>query len=123
MDCDPDPSSLASHSSLNDPRGSDEDKESSQDEKENVRPKARLRNGLPKRTKKVSFASPDQPRCSNTPKIPFTPFNSRGTFTAHLSSGLTPGLKGLKVGKEEIKRRRELLAMELDGDCDSDNDF
>lgn len=123
MDCDPDPSSLAGHPSSNYPRDSDEDKESSQDEKENVRPKTRLRNGLPKRAKKVSFAPPDQPRRPNTPKVPFTPLNTRGTFAAHLSSGLTPNLKGLKVGKEEIKRRRMLLAMELDGDDDSDNDF
>ena len=123
MDCDPGPSSLASHLSSNDPHGSDEDKESSQDEKENMRPKAKLRNGLSKRTKKVSFASPDQLRRPNTPKIPFTPLNSRSALAAHLSSGMTPALKALKVGKDEIKRRRELLAMEVDGDDDSDNDF
>ena len=118
---DPDPSSLSSHPSLNYSRDLDEDKESSQDDKENLHPKTKWRTGLSERLERVSFASPDQPRCPNIPKIPFTPLNARSPLKARLRCELTPG-KALKVDRDEMKRRRELLAMELDGD-DSDEDL
>ena len=115
-------SSMPSHFSLGDPYVSDEDKENAHDSKENVRPKTKLRTGLSKRLRLVSVASPEQQvRRPNTPKIPFTPLNARSPLEARLPPELTPG-KAMNVDKHEMRRRRELLAMELDGE-DSDDDL
>jgi len=118
-------SSLSTHPSLNDSHISDEDKENSYDDKENVRPKTnRRRSGLSKRLKAVSFASPEQLRRQNThiPKVPSTPLNARSPFKARPPRELTPG-EAMDVDQGEMKRRRELLAMELDGDDDSDEEL
>ena len=113
---------MPSHFSLGDPYVSDEDKENTHDNKENVHPKTKWRTGLSKRLKLVSVASPEQPvRRPNTPKIPFTPINARSSLEARLPPELTPG-KTMRVDKYEMRRRRELLAMELDGE-DSDDDL
>ena len=72
--------------------------------------------------KKVSFVSPEQSRRQNTPKIPFTPLNARNFLDMCPPREITPG-KALKVDRDEMKRRRELLAMELDGDESSDDDI
>lgn len=120
--CDLNPPSLSTHSSSNDFHDSDEDKENSHDDKENMRPRTKLQTGLSTRLKKVSFMSPEQPRRSNVPKIPFTPLNARGSFKVRLPHEMTPG-KVLKVDRNEMKRRRELLAMELDGEDDMDDDL
>ena len=122
VDCDLSLSSLSSQPSSNDPYDSDEDKENSLDDKENLHPRTRWRTGLSTRLQKISFASPDQPRRQNTSKIPFTPLNARSPRKARLPCELTPG-KAPKVDRDEMKWRRELLAMELDGDDDSDGDF
>lgn len=114
IDHDPNPSSLSCHSS-NDFHDSDEDKE-------NSHPKTKWRTGLSRQLKRVSFASPDQRRRPNTSNIPFTPLNARSSFGARALCELTPG-KALKVDRDEMRRRRELLAMELDGDDDSDDDL
>lgn len=121
-DRDPTPFLLPSHSSLGGSRGSDEDKENSQENKENLHPKPKWRTGLSKRMQRVSFASPEQSRRPNTPKIPFTPLNSRNSLSARLQRETTPA-KALKVDKGEMQRRREWLTMELDGDESSDDDF
>jgi len=115
------PSFLSSHSSLNDTYVSDEDKENSHDDKENAHLKPKRRSGLSKRLKMVSVASPEQVRRTNTPKIPFTPLNARSPLKARIPPELTPG-KAMMVDKDEMKWRRELLAMELDGE-DSDDDL
>lgn len=122
VDRDPNPSSLSSHSSSNDSHDSDGDKGNSHDDKENVHPRTKWRTGLSKRLQMVSFASPDQSRRPNTPKIPFTPLNARSPRKARLPCELTPR-KALKVDRDEMKWRRELLAMEVDGDDDSDDDL
>ena len=122
IDRDPSPFRLPSRSSSDIFRASDEDKENPHDDKENAHPKTRWRTGLSKRMKRVSFASPEQSRRPNTPKIPFTPLNARSSFEARLPRKLTPG-KALKVGNDEMKRRKEWLAMELDGDESSDDDL
>lgn len=122
IDRDPAPSLLPSHFSLESSHASDEDKENSQGDKENVHPKAKWRIGLSRRMQKVSFVSPEQPRRQNTPKIPFTPLNARSSLGARLRRETTPR-KALKVDKDEMQRRRELLAMELDGDESSDDDL
>lgn len=114
-DCNPFPSALPTHSSLDAFHASDEDKE-------NTRPRTKLRTGLSTRMKKVSFVSPEQPRRQNTPKIPFTPLNARNFLEMYPPREITPG-KALKVDRDEMKRRRELLAMELDGDESSDDDI
>lgn len=114
-------SSHPSHSSLNHSYVSDEDKENSHGDKENAHPKTKWRSGLSKRMKLVSFASPEQVQRPNTPKIPFTPLNARSPLKARLPPELTPR-KVMKVGRDEMKWRRELLAMEVDGD-DSDDDL
>ena len=122
IDRNPTPSALAIHSSSVDSHASNEDKESSHDDKENVHPKTRWRTGLSERMKKVSFASPEQPRRPNTLKIPFTPLNSRSSLGVHISRKPTPG-NVLRVDKDEMKKRRELLTMELDGEESSDDDL
>ena len=122
VDRDPNPSSLSSRSSSNNFHDSDEDKENSYDDKENVHPRTKWQTGLSKRLQRVSFASPDQSRRPNTSKIPFTPLNARSPRKARLPCELTPG-KAPKVDRDEMKWRRELLAMELDGDDDSDDDL
>jgi hypothetical protein len=122
VDRDPNPSSLSSHSSSNDFRDSDEDKENSHEDKENAHPRTKWRTGLSKRLQTFSFASPDQPRRPNTPKIPFTPLNARSPYKARPPRELTPG-KALRVDRNEMKRRRELLAMEVDGADDSDDEL
>jgi len=122
VDCDLAPSFLSNHSSFSDSRVSDEDKENSHDDKENVRPKAKLRSGLLKRLKAASLVSPEQLRRPNAPKVPFTPLNARSPPKARLPRELTPG-KTVGVHKDEMRRRREFLAMELDGDDDSDDGF
>ena len=122
VDCDSAFSSMPNHFSLGDPYVSDEDKENLRDNKENMRPKAKSRTGLSKRLKLVSVASPEQQvRRPNTPKIPFTSLNARSPFEVRPPPRLTPG-KAMKVDKHEMRRRRELLAMELDGE-DSDDDL
>jgi hypothetical protein len=113
--------SSSGRSSLNNSHASDDDKENFRDGKETVHRKIKRRPGLSKQLKLVSFASPDRERLPNTRKIPFTPLNDRSP-KARLSRELTPG-KALKVDKDEMKWRRELLAMELDGDDDSDDDL
>ena len=115
IDRDPVPSLLPSHFSLDSSRASDEDKE-------NLYPRRKLRTGLSKRMKRVSFVSPEQSRRLNTPKIPFTPLNARSRLGARLQDEMTPR-KVLRVDKDEIQRRRELLTMELDGDGSSDDDL
>jgi len=122
VDHNPNLSSLSSHSSSNDSHDSDEDKENSHDDKENMYPRTKWRTELSERLQRVSFASPDQPRRPNTPKIPFTPLNARSPRKMRLPCELTPG-KAPRVDRDEMKRRRELLAMELDGDDDSDDDL
>ena len=125
VDCDLTHSSLSSHSSfssLNHCYASDEDKENSHNDKENEHPKTKWRSGLSERLKSVSFKSPEQVRRPNTPKIPFTPLNARRPFKARLPHEITPG-KVMRVDRDEMKRRRVLLAMELDGDDDSDVDL
>ncbi|KAF9782968.1 hypothetical protein BJ322DRAFT_185583 [Thelephora terrestris] len=121
-DRDPSSSFLLSHSSSGVFHASDEEKANSHDDKENVHPKTKWRTGLSKRMKKVSFVSPEQPRRPNTPKIPFTPLNARSSLAARLPCQLTPG-KALKIDNDELKRRKEWLAMELDGDESSDDDL
>lgn len=116
------PSSLSSYSSLDDPHTSDEDKENSYDDKENVHSRPKRRSGLSKRMKSVSFASPERARRPNTPKIPFTPLNARSPLKVRLPRELTP-VKAMDVDKDEMKWRRDLLAMELDGDDDSDDEL
>ena len=112
---------MSDYSSLDDPYVSDEDKENLHDNKENMRPKVKCRSGLSKRLKLVSVASPEQARRPSTPKIPFTPLNARSPRKTRLPPELTPG-KAMKVDKDEMMRRREFLAMELDGE-DSDDDL
>ena len=114
-------SSSSGRSSLNNSHASDDDKENFREGKETVHRKIKRRPGLSKQLKLVSFASPDRERLPNTRKIPFTPLNDRSP-KARLSHELTPG-KALKVDRDEMKWRRELLAMELDGDDDSDDDL
>ena len=121
VDRDLSPSSLSNYSSLEDSHAFDDDKENSHDDKENAHPKAKWRTGLPKRLKRDSFAPPEKLRGPNTLKIPFTPLNARSPLKARPPRELTPG-KTLKVSNDEMKRRRELLALELDGDEDSDDD-
>lgn len=122
VDRDRDPSPLLpSHFSFDDPCAPGQDKENSCEDKENARPKAKLRTGLSKRMKRVSFMSPEQPRRQNTLMIPFTPLNARSPFETRPPRGQTPG-KVLRVDKDEMRRRRELLAMEVDGES-SDDDF
>ncbi|KAF9653450.1 hypothetical protein BDM02DRAFT_1910557 [Thelephora ganbajun] len=116
------PTSASSRSCLGDSQASDEDKENSHDDKENVHPKTKWRTGLSKRLKRVSLVSPKELRRPNTPKIPFTPLNAGSSLKARLPRELTLG-KAPKVDGDEMKRRRELLAMELDGDDDSDDDL
>lgn len=121
VDCDSTFSSMSNRFSLGDPYVSDEDKENLHDNKENVHPKTKWRTGLSKRLKLVSVASPEQPvRRPNTPKIPFTPLNARSPFETRLPPEHQG--KAMKVDKHEMRRRRELLAMELDGE-DSDDDL
>lgn len=122
VDCDLVHSFSSSHSSLSHSYASDEDKENSHGDKENVHPKTKWRSGLSKRLRSVSFASPEQARRPNTPKIPFTPLNARSPLKARLPPELTPR-KAMKVDKDEMQWRRELLAMELDGDDESDYDL
>lgn len=114
-DYNPFPSSLPARSSLDALHALDEDKE-------NMRPRTKWRTGLSTRMKKVSFVSPEQSRRQNTPKIPFTPLNARNFLDMCPPREITPG-KALKVDRDEMKRRRELLAMELDGDESSDDDI
>jgi len=109
-------------SSLEDSRASDEDKENLHDDKENVHPKTKWRTGLSKRLKRDSFAPPEQLRGPNTLKIPFTPLNARSPLKACPLRELTLG-RALKVNNDEMKRRRKLLALELDGDEGSDDDL
>lgn len=122
IDRDSASSLLPSHFSLDSSRALDEDKENSQDDKENVHPKTKWRTGLSKRMQRVSFVSPEQSRRPNTQKIPFTPINARRFIEARLQREMTPK-KPLKVDKNEMQRRRQLLAMELDGDDISDDDL
>ena len=122
VDRDLDPPSLSSHSFPNDSHDSDEDKENSHDDKENVHPKTKWRTELSTRSKGDSLASPEQLRRPNAPKIPFTPLNSRSPLKPRLPRELKPG-KTLKVDRDEMKRRMELLTMELDGEGYSDDDL
>ena len=115
IDRDPTPSLLPSHFSLDNSYASDEDKE-------NVHLKTRWRTGLSQRMQKVSFASPERLRRPIPPKIPFAPLNARNSLEARLRRGMTPK-KALKLDKDEMQRRRELLAMEVDGDESSDDDL
>jgi hypothetical protein len=100
----------------------DDDKENSLDDKENAHPKTRRRTGLSKRMQRFSFASPEQSRRPNTPKIPFTPLNARNPLKARLQREMTPG-KVLKLDRYEMQRRKEFLERELDGDESSDDYF
>ena len=122
IDRDPAPSLLQTHFSLDTPHASDEDKENAQGDKGNVHPKAKWRTGLSKRMQRVSFVSPEQSRRPNTRQVPFTPLNARSPFKARLRPEMTPE-KAPKVDKDEMQRRREWLAMELDGIESSDDDL
>lgn len=122
IDRDPTPSLLPSHFSLDSSHASDEDKENVQDDKENMHPKTRCRTGLSKRMQRVSFASPERLRRPIPLKIPFTPLNARNSLDKRPRREMTPG-KVLKLDKDEMQRRRELLTMEVDGDESSDDDL